>query len=247
MANTCREAIEEAFENESGVLDTAQVIDRIYKRYPDRPWKQNSISAHLIGLSVNHASSIHYPANRRHGFLFSLGYGRYRRWNPAQDGRWDVVGGRVQLVDTSSEPEVAADEAATEASAVEASLSLERDMERSLLRNLAQLAPGLRLYDANGVSGNQFDTGTVGRLDILAVDEQGDLVVIELKAGRADDRVCGQILRYIGWVRENLADQRNVRGIVVANDFSESLMFAAKAMPNVALKRYEIRFEFTDV
>ncbi len=51
MASTCREAVEEAFENETGVLDTAQVIDRIYRRYPDRPWKSNTISAHLIGLS----------------------------------------------------------------------------------------------------------------------------------------------------------------------------------------------------
>jgi hypothetical protein len=247
MANTCREAVEEAFASESGVLDTAQVVDRIYKRYPDRPWKPNAISAHLIGLSVNHTSSIHHPHLRRHGFLFSLGNGRYRRWNPAQDGRWDVIDGRIQLVDASSEPEVAGDEAAAEATAVDTSLSLERDMERSLLRNLAQLAPRLRLYDANGVSGNQLDTGTVGRLDILAVDDNDDLVVIELKAGRPDDRVCGQILRYIGWVRENLANQRNVRGIVVANDFSEALRFAAKAMPNVALKRYEVRFEFTDV
>ena len=37
MANTCREAVEEVFAGEHGVLDTAQVIDRIYKRYPDRP------------------------------------------------------------------------------------------------------------------------------------------------------------------------------------------------------------------
>jgi len=73
MANTCREAVEEVFAAEKGVLDTAQVIDRIYKRYPDRPWKPNAISAHLIGLSVNHSSSVHHPTLRKHGFLFSLG------------------------------------------------------------------------------------------------------------------------------------------------------------------------------
>lgn len=78
MANNCREAVEEAFQNEEGVLDTAQIIERIYKPYPDRPWKPNAISAHLIGLSVNHSSSIHHPTQRKHGFLFSLGNGRYR-------------------------------------------------------------------------------------------------------------------------------------------------------------------------
>lgn len=156
------------------MLDTAQVIDRIDKRYPDRPWKPNAISAHLIGLSVNHSSSIHHPTLPKHGSVFSLGNGRYRRWDPAQDGRWDIGDGRVHLVDASAEPEVAADEAVSEVSAVD-SLSLERDMERSLFRDVSQLEPGLRVYEGNGTHGNQLDTGAVGRLDILAVDDKAVL------------------------------------------------------------------------
>jgi hypothetical protein len=126
-------------------------------------------------------------------------------------------------------------------------LSLERDMERSLLQDLAQLENGLRLYNFNGRTGDQFDTGVVGRLDVLAIDGRSNLVVIELKAGRADDRVCGQILRYMGWVRTHVANGQNVRGIIVANDFTESLKFAARAMSDVALKKYRVRFEFADV
>ena len=57
MADTCREAIREIFENEPGIVQTDQIIDRIYVRYPGRPWKSNTISAHLIGLGVNHWSS----------------------------------------------------------------------------------------------------------------------------------------------------------------------------------------------
>ena len=87
----------------------------------------------------------------------------------------------------------------------------------------------------------------VGRLDILAVDGTGRLVVIELKAGRADDRVCGQILRYMGWVKENIARGREVRGIIVANEFSESLKLASKAATELTLKGYRVRFEFIDV
>ncbi len=144
--------------------------------------------------------------------------------------------------DDDSDPD---EEAAV--SVADASLSLERDIERSLLQDLTQLGNGLRLYDANGKSGEQFDTGAVGRLDILAVDDKSDLVVIELKAGRADDRVCGQILRYIGWVRASLANGQRVRGVIVANDFTDSLKFAAKAMPDVVLKKYRVRFEFADI
>lgn len=247
MANICREAVQEAFESEVGVLETRQVVDRIYARYPDRPWKPNAISAHLIGLSVNHTSSLHHPTLRKFGFLFSLGNGRYRRWNSEQDGRWDVVDGRVQLVDGSEDAQVAADAEQSEEAAIDTSLSLERDLERSLVVNLAQIEPGLRLFDGSGSPGQQLDTGVVGRLDFLAIDQADALVVIELKAGRADDRVCGQILRYMGWVKTTLAQGRRVRGIVVANDFSPALRMAIAAMPDVALKKYEVRFQFIDV
>lgn len=249
MAITCREAIEEAFANVTDVLTTSDVVKRIYAKYPDQPWKQVTISDHLIGLSVNHTSSKHYPSVRKHAFLFSLGNGRYRRWNPDQDGMWEVTEQGVQLVDSSEEAEVAKDITDLELAAVDTSLSLERDLEKSLLANLGQLEPNLRLYQAGATFGQQLATGKVGRLDILGVDQNDDFVVIELKAGKADERACGQILRYMGWVKENLVGtgNRKVRGIIVANDFSESLRYAARAMTEVVLKKYGVHFEFTDV
>jgi hypothetical protein len=51
----------------------------------------------------------------------------------------------------------------------------------------------------------------------------------------------------MGWVQENLAGNRKVRGIIVANEFTETLKLAAKVMSNVSLKKYDIRFEFTDI
>ncbi len=131
--------------------------------------------------------------------------------------------------------------------AIDTSVSLERDLERHVLANLEQLEPGLRLYADEHVSGQQLDTGEVGRLDILAVDKDDRLVVIELKAGIADDTVCGQLLRYLGWVSSNLAGGRETRGLIVANGFTNSLEYAAGAMNSVSLKRYETLFEFSDV
>lgn len=241
---TCREAIEEVFANEEGVLSTAQVIERVYAKYPDQPWQRSTIQAHLIGLSVNHPTSRHYPSQRKHAFLFSLGGGRYRRWKPETDGIWEVTDQGVQLAQTDEETEVVEE---FETIISDTAFSLERDLEKSLLSNLTQLEPNLRLFNENGVTGQQLDTGSVGRLDLLCVDRSNDLVVIELKAGRIDDKVCGQILRYMGWVRENVAHGRKVRGIVVANEFSDSLRYAAKAMVDVALKKYEVRFTFTDM
>jgi len=62
---TCREAVEEAFKDEAGVLTTNDVISRVYAKHPDRPWKKNTISHHLVGLSVNHPSSRHHPSLRQ--------------------------------------------------------------------------------------------------------------------------------------------------------------------------------------
>ncbi len=244
---TCREAIVEAFENESGVLTTDQVTQRVYSRHLDQPWKEGTISCHLIGMSVNHPSSRHYPSQRKHAFLFSLGGGRYRRWNPQRDGTWVVTDTGVQLVDEGGDALMPEDESESEADYVGTSVSLERDLERSLLANLEQLKPGLKLYTGEGTSGYQLDTGVVGRLDILAVDNQGNYVVIELKAGEADERVCAQILRYMGWVKRELAKGKPVRGIIVANDFHERARYAVEAMPNVVLKRYQVLFRFLDV
>jgi hypothetical protein len=238
---TCREAIEEAFGDEAGVLSTSQVIERVYAKHPDQPWQTNTIQAHLIGLSVNHPSSRHYPSARKQAFLFNLGGGRYRRWNPEEDGNWVVTDHGVQVAETSEEAEVVEELETTD---LGTSFSLERDLERSLLSNLAQLEPSLRLYQEKDVSGQQLDTGEVGRLDLLCIDQNDDLVVIELKAGRVNEKICGQILRYMGWVGDNLAHGRKVLGIVVASEFTESFRYAAKAMSNVMLKKYEVRFTF---
>ena len=240
----CREAIQEVFADEKGVLSTSQVIERINAKYPDQPWQKGSIQADLIGVSINHPSSRHYPHARKHAFLFSLGGGRYRRYNQETDGLWEVTDEGVQLVDMTEEGETIEQ---MEIEAMDTAFTLERDLEKSLINNLTQLEPNLHLYNENNIVGQQLDTGSVGRLDLLCVDRHDNLVVIELKAGRVDDKVCGQILRYMGWTNENLARGRKVRGIIVANEFSDSLKYAAKAMAGVALKKYEVRFAFTDV
>lgn len=241
---TCRQAIEEVFHDDPGVLTTSQVIERIYAKYPHQPWQRNTISTSLIGLSVNHSSSSHYPTERRHAFLFSLGNGRYRLWHPDTDGTWEIAADGVKLADDSEDVLVAEEEAAEADAAAGMRISLERDLEAALMQHLDDLERGLTLYEDGRTLGNQLDTGVVGRLDLLAKDARGRFVVIELKVGQADDRVCGQILRYMGWVKRELANGGDVRGIVVAKDFHDRAVYAAEATPGVELKRYDIRFTF---
>lgn len=134
----------------------------------------------------------------------------------------------------------------------ESLISLEADIENALVSNLVQLEPGLSLYQENDKTGQQYqisfdvDGKKKGRIDILAVDGGGDFVVIEIKAGEADRDVCGQIQGYMGWVKQHMAKNQTVRGIVVANNFTVRAVYAAKVVPYLCLKRCQINFTFSD-
>lgn len=106
-------------------------------------------------------------------------------------------------------------------------LILEKGLEEAIKPNLKKL--GLKL--ANEKIRQQFSMGPgVGRSDLICMDEKGDLVVLELKRGMTSDETIGQVLRYVGWVKENIAvDGQKVKGWIVAGDYDEHLRLAASA------------------
>jgi hypothetical protein len=104
-----------------------------------------------------------------------------------------------------------------------------------LHRNFQRLFPLLRYFDEEGQvpKNGQYDTQTVGIMDILAVGSNNDFVVIEIKR-QATDKTIGQILRYMGWVKEELCkDGQKVTGIIVAERKDIQLEFALKIIPDV--------------
>ena len=52
---------------------------------------------------------------------------------------------------------------------------------------------------------------------------------------------------YIEYIKSKIAGEHQVRGIIVANSFSERLKLAVKATPNIILKQYAVNFKFSDV
>ncbi len=126
--------------------------------------------------------------------------------------------------------------------------SLESHLRDFLARNLGTInvhSSRLRLYsDGSGRTGVEFPTD-VGPIDILAVDESGNLFVFELKLSRGPDRAMGQLARYMGWVKKTLAGQKEVFGIIVAKNMDEKLRYASLAVPNVKLWEYEVKFQLT--
>ncbi len=96
MPNSCNRAIEEVFKDDPGPMSVEQVIQALYDRYPEKPWKPNTIRHNLIGLSVNHSSGKHHPNLQKRAFLFYQENGQYRRSNAGeahkQDGRAEING-----------------------------------------------------------------------------------------------------------------------------------------------------------
>ena len=103
---------------------------------------------------------------------------------------------------------------------------LESGLEEAVKANLSQL--GLTLADES--IQQQCDMGIgVGRSDLICRDAKENYVVLELKANQSSDIVVGQILRYMGYVRENWATKegKNVLGIILTPSFDEQLRLAA--------------------
>lgn len=246
---TCREALDQMFSQPGLILSRDDVYQKFDEQFPEKPWKRSTLYHHLQAYCINHPGRRFHPQTEGKCFLYFLGDARFRRWNPETDGIWVLKDNMVQPL---GESEIDLEDAGDEEEGLElvvsgpVSLSIEKDLENSIVQNLEMLEPGLKLYQEGGKTGQQFDT-EVGIIDLLAVDKSGALVVIELKAGSVGDKVCGQIARYIGWIRKNLAKGQQVRGIVVASEFSEGSRYAADVMGSVQLKKYEIEFKFTDL
>jgi len=117
---------------------------------------------------------------------------------------------------------------------------LERDMQNALRAHMEQLDPKLTIVD-----GGKERAVNGGYIDILAEDDRGGLVVIELKSADAPDSAITQILSYIGALREEDRD-RPVRGVLIARSFSTRVRLAAAAS-GVHLVEYGYEFSFKRV
>lgn len=84
----------------------------------------------------------------------------------------------------------------------------EAEMQRALANDPGIIEPGLTLIDI------ELPTD-VGGIDLLAEDEAGRLVVVELKRGKATHEAVHQLSRYVDSVRA-ISNGRPVRGVLAA-------------------------------
>ena len=92
--------------------------------------------------------------------------------------------------------------------------------------------------------GQQYATDA-GDIDVLAISkDKKRLLVVELKRGRASDAVVGQVLRYMGFVKEQIAEEdQTVEGAIIALDDDQKMRWALLSVPSISFYRYQISFK----
>ena len=125
---------------------------------------------------------------------------------------------------------------------------LEKYLEDFIVSNFDTIFKGkLTIYeDIEGNDGQQYAT-KIGQIDILAVEPKPkSFVVIELKKGRSSDQVIGQVLRYMGWVKNNLCTSgQAVKGIVICRDPDSKLSYALEMTNNIDVRYYSVSFKLS--
>lgn len=124
--------------------------------------------------------------------------------------------------------------------------ALEKHLEEFLIANWksCELGKTHDLYEDDGeVIGQQYPTDT-GFIDILALSkDKKELLVVELKKGRASDAVVGQVQRYMGYLIDEVAEEgQTVRGCIIALDDDLRIKRALRMAPYIDFYQYEVRF-----
>lgn len=231
-----------------------RAIEWFSRHYPKL--KPGSIDAHLVQASTNDANRLHHPAtNATDDLLFRVGSREYRLYDPRSDPPPLHGEAKTQLRQPGGQVLTVMDEEdqvvpATAVTAVQGSsqFALEKDLQRYLAHNLHLIEPGLTLFQDEDISGLEYPAGGGRRIDILAKDRDGAFVVLELKVEKGYDRVVGQLLRYMNYVRRELSDPgQRVRGIIVCRSMSEDLILACAGIGGVELFEYQLQVTLSRV
>ena len=125
------------------------------------------------------------------------------------------------------------------------SLDAEIKMHKYYRDNLDEISTNLKLFKdkKSGKDGFEYYIPTIGEIDLLCTEEN-NFVVIEFKKNKGSDKVIGQTLRYIGWIKKNFCqNNQKVRGIIICRKYEAKIKYAADAVGPAILQYLETKFD----
>ena len=121
---------------------------------------------------------------------------------------------------------------------------LEDEIEARLNAGTLIFGVHLHIYDKKGDRYGRQYVIPVGRIDILAVDDDNNYYVIELKKDSGYDDPYGQIIEYMDWIKRNKAtSKQKVYGIICLNNPKSDLIEKVKTNSMISLFQYEVHFK----
>jgi hypothetical protein len=226
----------------------AEIRDWILAKYPGT--NRSTIACQTTSCTVNDPSRMHFPENKRprvadgpRDVLFreTEGIVLYDR---AKHGPWRIIETSAGL--TAVEAGTEEDASSADQQVPGQAFAAEAHLHDYLYANLEQIEEGLEPYVEGDSIGCEFQT-IVGRIDILAVDRRGNLLVIELKLGKTPDKACGQLMRYMSWIKRHVANGRPVQGMLIGQFIPDTVRFAIADLQNVEAREYELSLKLSTV
>ena len=219
--------------SDGGHFTRQELLSWFKKNYPKI--KQGTVNAHLVAMSTNAPSRIHYKLrpNGADDLFFQIDRSNFRLYlknsDPTPIYKLDVETSTAEDTDNGEEETSETHEFAHE-----------KDLKNFLANNLHVIRPSLAVYQDDDINGVEFPVG--GRyIDILAIEDGQDLIIIELKVSKGYDRALGQLLRYMAWIEKNLAEPgQSVKGMIIARSISEDLRLATSRVKDVELFEYQL-------
>jgi len=216
-------ALDAARELETNTFAPIDIIRKVHEHNPKVP--AGTIRSYVIAMAPNHPSSRHHPSTQKlHGYFNFLGHGVFELKEKAFEG-----------LDTTEIENIEYEDLEV------TQLSLERDLEAFISEDVSTIEDGLSLF--NGETGRQYSVES-GRIDLLARDKEGGIVVVELKAGEAKDASLTQILSYMEDIKTKHPKEEKIRGMIIAHAFSPRLLKAVAFLPSIELLKYKVKFDF---
>jgi hypothetical protein len=125
------------------------------------------------------------------------------------------------------------------------SFTYEQDLQNSLISQAEDLFPGYQIYGTNGEGIEYTINGK--RIDLLMENlKENKLLAIELKAGKADFKVFGQISMYLQLLEETF-NGKNISGVIIASEIDETLKITSRRDEQLNLMTYRMELKLNEI
>lgn len=122
--------------------------------------------------------------------------------------------------------------------------SYKGNLRKSILEDMPKLFPNYQLLSRNDRK-YEYSNDDIS-IDILLVNNNGDLLAVKLEPGAAGVNAFGELATYIGFLTEKYPD-KNIKGYIIAGEIEPELKLASKISNMISLKTYKMNLELEGV